>query len=540
MTPDGEREARGSGDGLAPASERHLGWLGAIMAADAVVQLGLLWGTAALALGAVLVATLMPVPGVGLAPLEVAAVLALPTLAGAWAVGRTLHALGVRHPWIPAILTCGIVLVIGLAVPPATGARLDWRCDRLGGLALEPDEGRDGRTCQVGGVPGNPYLPGREIRTAWDGRIPPVTLVVLLGVAAIASTRLAGRRLWSPRAQGALNLRLRRVPAAGPRGVPGGLADFVSDRVDGPVVACGQFWPWGELCGQLYRADADVGPHTVCARCGQPVVPARPLTLRVVAPRTVDLGMLDDLALENARWWTVGEAPPLDPGRSTQEAWVELGRLDLPDGLTVAQTLAFVFARLSDWGGAGAALGSACGLASRLGSTQQAWLWAGESRVVGRPGAGAQAPLLVGGPMRLRDCLPGHVDAAITLELDLGVFPVEVLVGDSGGEAGERVGLVECWIPLSRARGDRPAVECAEIERRILEQGQRAVRRGGLEAARLGGRPDALMCTPDRTGVRPGTPPPWARLSSWDRFEGRDLQLLRRHCVTFDIGEAVR
>lgn len=380
-----------------------------------------------------------PVESRELAGVELLLLLGAVTAAISWYIARQLTQASVRRPWVHVLWAGGVS--VGALYGLSTYAVWDFKsvCELQQGVVVEawtttwlapagladllgwPVPPPTVSVCRVGGVQGNPYLPGTLLRAPWDGSfsIPLAAGLALISVLTAVGTR--DLRLFPTRLGMAIADVLRLAPAAGEGAVVG--------NTDGPLQACGNTTLWGEPCGQLYGADQHFEPGEWCVRCAQVYRPAeRRLQFRVVSLFTAEVDVLNGLERLDAVSWPQGETMPPDARLSGQERWVQLGTIDVPDVISVSTLLQLVHDRLDSFGGDREEAKQAVALAKARASRIAAWIWIGslEHRLTyARP---TSRCMLAYGPVRLRD-LGLEVGEPLVLQLDIGLLPLELRTG---------------------------------------------------------------------------------------------------------------
>ncbi len=468
-----------------------------------------------------------------------------------WSVARQTWLLDERRPLRALLwalgLSAGALSLLGTLVE----TRFAGICTgELGGslVAAAVDAGPVS-ACQVGGAPGNPYLRGALLLPGWSGSWEAPLGLWSLGLAGLAALGLRDRRIFPTRIPAKLGELLRLAPGAGPASVSGRLGP------DLRVIACDNPTLWGEPCGQLYAAEPPPEPGAWCLRCQQALSPcASELELTVISLFSADLDVLNGLERLDTLAWPQGEPPPADPRLSGQERWVVLGRIRLPDVLTMAQALALVQAQLGRWREAAPETAEASRLAERRMSRVGAWLLSGRVAhrlTYARPTRRARYGV---GTQRLRD-LAGSSGETLTLQLDTGLLPVELRLGarlgslDPGRPGLAQNSRLDVWVPVGpppEAQG-APGVWVARVEGEAL--------RGWLATERVSADPAATTPIPyRRTGqvqatvesgeldlVRRPLPGdeaeptedggPGASVAEWAWLEREQIELLRQQAL---------
>ena len=275
-----------------------------------------------------------------LTSLELTVLLGACSAVTGWAITRQFFMLRQRRLFILVLASIAVTALIVFGVSGSTRRSFaGWCADTAGGELVgatefvEPGAGLN--ACRVGGVPGNPYLPGVVFRTRWPGSPTPWLWGFSLGMAAVASLAFRDKRLLGSRLGSKLYRRLLLAPATG-----SGSAAGKPKPEAGKVQACANATLWGELCGQLYSAKKEFLPGENCVRCYQPFRRAEQmLTFRVVTLFSKSIDVLNGLERLDTVSWTRGEPMPPDARISGAERWVELGHLQVPDVMSVAQTV---------------------------------------------------------------------------------------------------------------------------------------------------------------------------------------------------------
>ncbi len=491
---------------------------------------------------------------------EVTVLLGACVVVTSWAIARQVWLTGRRSAWSAILWACmacagGVGLVRVVA-----SSGFESACETAKGIpAVVAVEGA-GRAlrCQVGGLPGNPYLPGTFLRPAWDGDVSPQLGLLLAALAALSALGLRDAGVSRTGVPERVLRSLRLAPSAGPSGVIGG------PSTEGTVQACGNATLWGEVCGQLYAPKKVFVHGEWCVRCQQVFRPVdRLVTLRVVSLVTADLDVLNGLERLDATAWPQGEPMPPDARLSGQERWALLGAITVPDVVTVAQLVGLIHARLTVYANAGASpsAANACAVARERASRVHAWFWTGpvlQRLTYARPTADA---VFAYGPVRLRDL---DVERAedVTVQLDVGLLPLELRVGfkktflDEGRAPQVQNSKSNLWIPVSPAKLAKdaqglwvPRVEGAALRTWLATERARDaevrgatvplpyVRTGGAPAEPAAGLLDFVRYPIAEDGLdvenveRIG-----ASITEWQWFEPEQVQQLR--CDTLVLVEA--
>lgn len=467
-----------------------------------------------------------PTAGRPLTPMELGALLGAAAALTGWATARQLYLLGRRRPWPAlgwALLTCAMSL--GTVVPLAKIHFQSVCSGELGGavtLADLPGEGARA-VCQVGGVEGNPYLRGALIAPAWSGDLSVGLGLWTAALAALGALGQRDRKLRPTAMPRKMSELLRLSPAAG------GASSVLGVGPEGRVVACANPTLWGEPCGQLYSSKKVFLPGEWCVRCQQAFSPCTSeLDLTVISLYTADLDVLNGLERLDTVSWDQGQPMPADPRLSGQERWVVLGRLRVPDVLSVAQVLSLVHDQIPAWIEGRPELTEAGKLAGQRMSRVAAWLLSGRIHHrlgFARPTRAARYGV---GTQRLRDLVP-DAGEGLTLQLDIGLLPLELrlafryrFLDESRPEVVQNSRL-DVWVPVGPPPGTgAQGVWVARVEGEAL--------RAWLATDRV--QPD-VRGVPSPIPYLPHTPGEPASSKSFD-----ELDLVRRPLST-DDGEPV-
>jgi len=470
-----------------------------------------------------------------------------------WYGSRQLFLFNQRRPGRLVVLSGALALGSTFALGKSIQYGFEGHCTEAGGVASTPLAlmgGVPALVCQVGRVPDNPYLPGALLRAPWSGHIP-VPLWLWLGfVSTSATLGLRDMRLRPTRMGLDLTDLLRLAPASGNASVSGGSA---ANGVQG----CGNSTLWGELCAQLYPADKEFEQGEWCLRCSQVYRRCeRELSFNVVSLFTADVDVLNGLERLDALAWDPGEPMPPDARLSGQERWVTLGRIQVPDVITVAQLLALVHEQLKSWGGnATEDEEVAYQLASDRASKLAAWVWMGPMSDRLTYAMPTEKTVLALGPSRLRDLM---LDAGeeLTLQLEIGLMPVELRSAfyktflDAERPPLTQNTKQDIWVPVApntkKLEGRWiPRIEGAAMRRWLsldrMRDGdvrgvstplpyvlpsvevQREVQGGALDLVRA---PVDLRTHEPLVAERPGD-----SLSEWDWMEWQQIEMLRQQAL---------
>ncbi len=401
----------------------------------------------------------MPTSGRPLTLLEAHVVLGAAVALTGWAISRQMVIMGRRTLWT----IIGAAVFMGLGLLWITRATMrngfESACKDIvaGEMADVPQPDNvhppdTERLCRVGGVPGNPYLPGTLVRAGWDGRLGWESWGMFAVIAGLGALAYRDQRISRSAIPAKLHELLRLAPAAGADGVIGGTKD-------GKVAACVNPTLWGEVCGQLYPAATPPSGGAWCIRCQQPFTPAeRILTFNIVTLFTHEIDILNGLERLDTLAWPRGQAVAADARLSGMERWVTLGKFSAPDVLTVAQFLALLHEQLDAIAEAGAEgdkerWQKALKLAKERASRVCAWIWFGQLREMLTYAQPTSNVRFAVGSNRLRDLVGDSVEE-LTLQLDIGLLPLEVrtafrmqLMGT--GDIAVQNNRIHVWIPVS-------------------------------------------------------------------------------------------
>ncbi len=481
-----------------------------------------------------------------------------------WAWSRQLYLLRQRRPVvlvINAMIIAGLVLLL---LPRFTrGSFSTWCAEEAGGEVVRDtplvDDGEPARVCRVGGVPGNPYLPGTVFRPSWAGDVTPGLVLLVLAVAGISALGFRDRRLVPTGLASKLAQRLVLAPAAGIKTATG------KPKAKGlDIQACANATMWGELCGQIYSKDKTFLPGESCVRCYQRFQPAqRAISFRVVTLFSGNVDELNGVERTDTVSWARGAPMPADARLSGTERWITLATVTLPDVLTVAQALALIHEMLPKWAATDdRRVKFAAKLAIQRASKVSCWIWSGrvaDRMVYARPTRRAKLAI---GPTRLRDLVP-EVGEELTLQLDIGLLPLELRLGfrktflDEERGAETQNSKVDMWIPVSPPRLPKqqagvwvPRVEGQALRVWLSTERLRADDERGTSTPlpyhvhdpRNGGPPsdgsprpgslDLVRMPLDRDGAEPvALGSVGASIAEWDWLEWEQIQLLRTEAL---------
>ncbi|MFM7201364.1 MAG: putative metal-binding motif-containing protein [Myxococcota bacterium] len=328
--------------------------------------------------------------------------------------------------------------------------------------------------------------------------------------------------------------------------------------------ACANPTVWGELCGQLYPQGYNFARGESCARCGLVFKPSSQVTLTLIGLRHGDLELLNELESAEARVWKQGDPQPR--ARESAEArWVFLGEITLPDVLSVSQTLSIVRTWLERQPRDDSPRGKALQLALERASQLAAWAWFADDAPTAKVGIPTREVVLASGATRLRELYGGHAGWK-GLQLDIGLMPLdlrlglwkppEAFSGDASRPAvGQRFNNRQVyWIPTARAAFSQkpdglwvPRVEGAGLRSWLTVVSRAAYFKPApyywegapwsalvdvsrahdldqvpLSLVRLPPPEEQPMSHDDLLGCR---------LSEWEWFDRRHLELLRRQAI---------
>jgi len=536
--------------------------------------IGVVWWAAYKVLGA-------PADGRPLSELELIVLLGACAGLTGWAVARTTYVMGKRGklamlgPSVAAALLCTYMAGSG-----AQNKFESWCQEEFAGtiVVLEPYELTDlpkRPACQNLAVAGSAYLPGTLVMPAWSGSPGPLLWLWIALIGGLGGIGFRDVRLRNTKVPNRLWDMLRLSPSQGPSSSIGGVSD------DG-VQACTNATLWGEICGQLYPAAKEFEPGEWCARCQQSYTKCeRTVTFNVATLFTADIDVLNGLERMDTVAWDRGEPMPPDARVSGVERWVTLGTVTFPDVITVSQALALLLAKVEsmvDQDDERAV--EAAKLAAERASRVSSWIWFGNQAhrlTYSRP---TSRVLLATGSRRLRDIV-GSVSEDLTLQLDIGLLPVEVRMGyhrtfldgmrmdvwqnsktdywvpvappEPTADPGSWVPRIEgaalqAWLSFERKSGagvrgvsnplpylpHDPAVDVKRDEegRPILDGVPEVEPEGVLDLIRVEVRPHQN----DVPVVRS----PGDSIAEWDWMEWRQIELLRQHPLVFVESEEVR
>ena len=485
-----------------------------------------------------------------------------------WTTARQLNIFGRKRPRTAAIWGGFTGLAAVLTVRQLVSSGFSDACTGDWTGTIVALQALDGSTvtqvaCRVGGVPQNPYLPGTLLYPAWSGALTLWHWGAFALIGAVSAVGLRDRRLLRTTIVERLGEGYRLAPAVGLDS-----AVIEPKPKDGRVQACGNLTLWGEICGQIYSADKVFEPGEWCARCHQVYQPMeRTLSFSVVSLYTSDIDVLNGLERLDSVSWDPDQVSPQDNRISGQERWVELGRVTLPDGLSVAQALALVHDRLGEWAGQTEPIvRQSATLAQERASRLAAWIWFGkvvDRMTYARPTTNAVLAL---GPARLRDLVP-NTGEDLTLQLDIGLLPLELRTAfrktflQEGRAPVNQNTRSDLWIPTGQPKtAAEPGVWIPRMEGEALRAwlGTERIRREDVRGVssplpyRFEGAPWSSARALDfvRMALRPaaqrdgaqgpvaedwtepdGVDAPGASIAEWAWLEADQIQLLRQQSL---------
>ena len=371
-----------------------------------------------------------------------------------WTISRQFFLLRKRNLWQMILVSVIFNGVILFALPSRIATGFEKKCNDLGGVVLQSTdivtELAAATVCQIGGVPGNAYLPGVFFRPPFPDSISPLLWVIFITIAAVSVLGFRDKRLRPTTLPSRLFDSLRLAPAQGVKssaGKPKAEPDSVQ--------ACNNATFWGETCAQLYSGDKKWLPGERCVRCHQPFQKCRDeLSFSVVTLFNGDVDVLNGLERMDTNAWARGGPIPPDGRISGQERWVTLGRITLPAVITVAQALSLVHDKLKDWeSDADGEEKEAAKLATTRASRISAWIWFGRVTHLLTYATPTRRANLAIGPMRLKDLVP-HIGEDLTLQLDIGLLPLDLWTGSKMSFSDNRTPALQnshftMWIPVS-------------------------------------------------------------------------------------------
>jgi hypothetical protein len=409
----------------------------------------------------------VPTPARPFTPVEVWSLLGAATAVTSWMVARNLYLARKRFPWTLVIsgmvASLGLVWLVAGRVEKAFGVSctetlfgevvqltpIDIGDSVDNAAAVVPEEGP--KACRVGGVVDNPYLLGTVFRPAWDGAMPIPMLLFLGLLSAMATLGFRSVRVLPTSISFKVMGLLRFAPSGGTKSALG-----KPPPKHGKIVACNNATLWGETCGQIYSTEKVWYPGEWCVRCQQAFHPApRRFTFKVVSLFTADVDILNGLERVDTVSWPRGEPISPDARISGQERWVQIGSIDFPDVITVAQALALIHEVLPKWADSKDVRVEVAGkVAVSRASKVAAWIWRGQLShrlTYARPNNDATLAI---GPMRLRDLIE-DASEELWLQLDVGLLALELRTGfkktfvEEGRQPELQNSKFDIWMPVS-------------------------------------------------------------------------------------------
>lgn len=369
---------------------------------------------------------ILEVPSMGrpLTSLELIVLLGALVAVISWVVSRQMFYGGKRKPMSIVVLAVAFSfgLVWGLTKTSVSG--FEAAClDQLSGQIVDTVAifgEKTGKVCQIGGVPGNSYVPGTLIRPTWSGELPATVWLFLGLVSILASVARRDIRVRPTQIVRKLYKLLEYAPTTGLEGTLG------EKPKDGKIQACANGTFWGEICGQIYSAEKVFEPGEWCGRCNQTYTKADfELTFNIVTLFTDNIDLLNSLEKKDTLSWDVPGRIPADGRQSGIERWVVLGQVTVPDVLSVSQLLGISHQLLGKMTSDNERTQSAIDLAKERASKLYGWIWFGRQTkrlTYARP---TNKVLMAVGTTRLRDLVTDSGDE-LYLQLDIGLLPLEL------------------------------------------------------------------------------------------------------------------
>ena len=396
-----------------------------------------------------------------LTSLEIMVMLGAMVAVISWAVSRQMFLGGKRKPiWIAVLAVCfSLGAVWGLTKMLSSG--FETSCAKVyKGVIIELAsiwKNEKSIACQVGGIPGNNYIPGALIRPAWDGQASGLLWVFLSIVSIFSSVAMRDVRVRPTQIVKKLYKLLEYAPASGLKGVLGPKAG------DGRVQACANSTFWGEICGQLYSADKKFEPGEWCGRCNQTYTKADfELTFNIVTLFTDNIDLLNMLEKKDTLSWDVPGRIPADGRQSGVERWVVIGQVTVPDVISVSQLLSITHELLGGMKSENERTQSAIDLAKKRASKLYGWVWFGRQTkrlTYARPTNKVQMAV---GTTRLRDLVTDSGDE-LYLQLDIGLLPLEMRTAflktfqDEKRAPRYQNSKADIWVPIAPKLTDKLA-----------------------------------------------------------------------------------
>ena len=420
---------------------------------------------------------ILEVPSMGrpLTDLELVVLLGALVCVISWAVSRQMYYGGKRKPVSITVLAMAFSFgaVWGLTKTSVSG--FETACtDQLEGHLVDLASiwsDQVGRACQIGGVPGNSYVPGTLIRPTWSGQLPASVWLFVGLVSVLASVARRDRRVRPTQIVRKLYKLLEYAPTTG---LDGSLGDKPKD---GKIQACANSTFWGEICGQVYSAEKEFEPGEWCGRCNQTYTKADfELTFNLVTLFTDNIDLLNSLEKKDTLSWDVPGRIPADGRQSGVERWVVLGQVTVPDVLSVSQLLAIAHQRLGKMTSDNERSQAAIDLAKERASKLYGWIWFGRQTkrlTYARP---TNKVLMAVGTTRLRDLVTDSGDE-LYLQLDIGLLPLELRTAffktfmDEKRIPKHQNSKLDMWVPIApRLSKDLAGLWVPRVEGKALRK----------------------------------------------------------------------
>ena len=217
----------------------------------------------------------------------------------------------------------------------------------------------------------------------------------------------------------------------------------------------------------------------------------RELTFNVVSLFTDNIDPLNMLEKKDTLSWDVPGRIPADGRQSGVERWVVLGKVTIPDVLSVSQLLSIAHELLPSWTSDDERTKSAIDLAKKRASKLYGWIWFGRQNkrlTYARP---TNKVLMAVGTTRLRDLITDSGDE-LYLQLDIGLLPVEMRTAflrtflDESRDSRFQNSKYDLWVPVAPKLTDNlaglwvPRIEGNAFRKwlstgRLQEDGKRGV-----------------------------------------------------------------
>ncbi len=409
-----------------------------------------------------------------------------------WTVSRQMFLFGRRRPLTIGFFAVGAALGAIYGLSSLVVSNFEEGCTLIGGTLQQSNSFLYGREadistiCQVGGIPGNNYVPGTLVRPSWNGIIS-VPIWCFLAILSVCTTvAFRDKRIRRSKIVKDLYKLLEYAPGTGLNGALGGKPK------DGKVQACTNPTFWGEICGQMYSAEKVFEPGEWCGRCNQTYVKAeRELTFSVVSLFTDNIDLLNMLEKKDTLSWDVPGRIPADGRQSGVERWVVLGKITVPDVISVSQMLSIAHDMLKQWKSEDERTQTAIELAQKRASKLYGWIWFGRQNkrlTYARPTTKVQMAV---GTTRIRDVVTDSGEE-LYLQLDIGLLPVEMRTAflrtylDVARIPRFQNSKFDMWVPVAPKLTDKlaglwvPRIEGEAFRKwlstgRIQEEGKRGV-----------------------------------------------------------------